>query len=182
MQIPNNLDEPAHRIMCEVAADGPWAEKLRDAAEVEEPPHPGVVLPRTAVTGASAYVWRTTYHHPLNGAGAVVERAQGPAEPVPPRCWKSKSGRGFSPATRKLSKRRTRRSPMERCRCRSRGCSSWRREPHDIVDLPAHRLPERPDRDREQGDVLDEELTEHADGREPSEVADERPWCGHGGS
>ena len=30
VQMPDNLDEPAHVLMREVAADGPWADKLRD--------------------------------------------------------------------------------------------------------------------------------------------------------
>lgn len=39
VQIPDNLDEPAHRLMREVAADGPWAEKLRDAASARAARH-----------------------------------------------------------------------------------------------------------------------------------------------
>ena len=33
VQTPDNLDEPSHRLMREVAADGPWAAKLADAAK-----------------------------------------------------------------------------------------------------------------------------------------------------
>ena len=32
VQMPDNLDEPSHRLMGEVASAGPWAAKLRDAA------------------------------------------------------------------------------------------------------------------------------------------------------
>ncbi|MDC6133331.1 methyltransferase domain-containing protein, partial [Burkholderia gladioli] len=73
VQMPDNLDEPAHRIMREVAADGPWAAKLGGAE-------------RTMRFGADWYfsllrplaarvdVWRTVYHHQLEGgADAVVE-------------------------------------------------------------------------------------------------------------
>src|SRR5262245_58419277 len=42
-----------------------------------------------------------------------------------------------------------------------------------------HRLPERPDRGREQGNVLDEELAEDADGREPSELVGPGPRGRH---
>lgn len=79
VQMPDNLDEPAHRLMREVAADGPWAGKLADAAGQ-----------RTGLEGAGWYyallrpacsrvdVWRTTYHHPLaGGADAVVEWFRG---------------------------------------------------------------------------------------------------------
>jgi trans-aconitate 2-methyltransferase len=75
VQMPDNLEEPAHRLMREVAAEGPWAGKLAGAAGA-----------RTMMAGANWYygllrprcarvdVWRTTYHHPLaGGAGAVVE-------------------------------------------------------------------------------------------------------------
>jgi trans-aconitate 2-methyltransferase len=75
VQMPDNVDEPALQLMREVAADGPWAEKLARAAET-----------RTTIESASWYynllrqncgrvdVWRTTYHHPIaGGADAVVE-------------------------------------------------------------------------------------------------------------
>ena len=78
VQMPDNLDEPAHRLMREVAADGPWAEALREAAN------------QRASLGSAAWyyallgplcrrveVWRTTYHHPLAGPAAVVEWFKG---------------------------------------------------------------------------------------------------------
>ncbi|AWM90740.1 trans-aconitate 2-methyltransferase [Pseudomonas sp. 31-12] len=79
IQMPDNLNEPSHRLMREVAADGPWASKLADAAGQ-----------RTDMASASDYfsmlrphcarvdVWRTTYHHPLaGGASGVVEWFKG---------------------------------------------------------------------------------------------------------
>ncbi|MBK5510797.1 trans-aconitate 2-methyltransferase [Pseudomonas sp. TH15] len=79
IQMPDNLNEPSHRLMREVAANGPWASKLADAAGQ-----------RTEMASASAYysmlrphckrvdVWRTTYHHPLaGGASGVVEWFKG---------------------------------------------------------------------------------------------------------
>lgn len=79
VQTPDNLDEPAHRLMREVAADGPWAATLKG-------------VERTARNGAAFYypllkamcsrvdVWRTTYYHPLaGGAPAVVEWFKGSA-------------------------------------------------------------------------------------------------------
>ncbi|MGE8146836.1 trans-aconitate 2-methyltransferase [Pseudomonas frederiksbergensis] len=79
IQMPDNLNEPSHRLMREVAANGPWAGKLADAAGQ-----------RTEMASASAYysmlrphckrvdVWRTTYHHPLGGgASGVVEWFKG---------------------------------------------------------------------------------------------------------
>jgi trans-aconitate 2-methyltransferase len=78
VQMPDNLDIPAQRLMREVAADGPWAAQLASAGEV-----------RTPIAAASWYyellkgtcarvdVWRTTYHHALSGAGAIVEWFKG---------------------------------------------------------------------------------------------------------
>ena len=79
VQMPDNLQEPAHRLMREIAADGPWAGKLGGAAQAQ-----------TARQDANWYyqklrpactkvdVWRTTYHHPLaGGAAAVVEWFKG---------------------------------------------------------------------------------------------------------
>jgi trans-aconitate 2-methyltransferase len=77
VQMPDNLDEPAHRLMRETAADGPWRDKLKG-------------VERTARYRADAYysllkphcagvdVWRTTYHHPLaGGVDAVIEWFKG---------------------------------------------------------------------------------------------------------
>jgi trans-aconitate 2-methyltransferase len=77
--MPDNLDEPAHRLMREIAVDGPWAGKLAAAASK-----------RTRMASADWYygilqgccsrvdVWRTIYHHPLaGGAAAVVEWFKG---------------------------------------------------------------------------------------------------------
>jgi trans-aconitate 2-methyltransferase len=79
IQMPDNLNEPSHRLMREVAASGPWASKLADAAGQ-----------RTEMATASDYfsmlrphcarvdVWRTTYHHQLaGGASGVVEWFKG---------------------------------------------------------------------------------------------------------
>jgi trans-aconitate 2-methyltransferase len=79
VQMPDNLDEPSHRLMREVAADGPWAGKLAAAA-----------MSRSALAGVDWYyellrargckvvIWRTTYYHALSGgAGAVVDWFKG---------------------------------------------------------------------------------------------------------
>ncbi len=79
VQMPDNLDGPAHRLMREVAADGPWAPALAEASAA-----------RTPIADADWYyellrplcrkvdVWRTTYYHPLSGgAAAIVEWFKG---------------------------------------------------------------------------------------------------------
>src|SRR5271165_1743905 len=84
VQLPDNLDEPSHRLMREVAAEGPWAAKLADAAKA-----------RAERKGADWYfrllrehaprvdIWRTTYLHPLAGAHSVVEWVKGGPASLP---------------------------------------------------------------------------------------------------
>jgi trans-aconitate 2-methyltransferase len=79
VQMPDNLEEPAHRLMREIAGDAAWADKLAPA-----------LATRTPMASADWYygllrahcsrvdVWRTTYYHPLaGGAAAVVEWFKG---------------------------------------------------------------------------------------------------------
>lgn len=79
VQMPDNLESLAHRLMREIAGEGPWARKLAQAAAT-----------RTVLAGAQWYyellrpqcssvdVWRTTYYHVLaGGAAAVVEWFKG---------------------------------------------------------------------------------------------------------
>jgi trans-aconitate 2-methyltransferase len=79
VQMPDNLGGPAHRLMREIAGEGPWAGKLAKAAQA-----------RTVLADAQWYyellrpkcssvaLWRTTYYHPLaGGAAAVVEWFKG---------------------------------------------------------------------------------------------------------
>ena len=79
VQMPDNLDEPAHRLMREVAAAGPWAAKLSAAAGMRTGMgtpgwYYGVLRPHCTRVD----VWRTTYHHVLpGGADAVVEWFKG---------------------------------------------------------------------------------------------------------
>ncbi len=78
LQMPDNLDEPSHVAMREAAAEGPWAGRLGEAAGT-----------RTALGNAAWYyrllkphaqrvdVWRTVYHHPLDGLDGIVEWFKG---------------------------------------------------------------------------------------------------------
>jgi trans-aconitate 2-methyltransferase len=79
VQMPDNLDEPAHRLMREIAAGGPWAAKLVAAsaarAERRPPAWYYVLLKDCAET---VDVWSTTYIHALaGGPDAVVEWFKG---------------------------------------------------------------------------------------------------------
>jgi trans-aconitate 2-methyltransferase len=78
VQTPDNLDEPTHRLMREIAGAGPWAAKLKDAAKARAERRGAEWYFRLLRAHASHVdVWRTTYYHPLAGARAVVEWVKG---------------------------------------------------------------------------------------------------------
>jgi trans-aconitate 2-methyltransferase len=78
IQMPDNRQEPSHALMRMVAADGPWADRLVPIAKT-----------RAIIAGHADYyrwlkplsarvdIWQTTYVHPLNGIGAVVDWFRG---------------------------------------------------------------------------------------------------------
>jgi trans-aconitate 2-methyltransferase len=72
VQMPDNLQEPNHRLMSEVAMADEWSARLNGAARDPLPParvYYEVLKPRAARLD----LWRTIYHHPLRGASAIVE-------------------------------------------------------------------------------------------------------------
>ena len=79
VQMPDNLDQPSHVLMREIAADAMWP-GLAEAADAR-----GEVLTPAAYYAllkphcARVDVWRTTYHHVLDGPRAVVEWFKGSA-------------------------------------------------------------------------------------------------------
>jgi trans-aconitate 2-methyltransferase len=79
VQMPDNLEEPAHRLMREVAADGPWAAKLATASAARAPSLSAAwyyELLRPLCSRVD--LWRTTYCHFLQGGPeAVVEWFKG---------------------------------------------------------------------------------------------------------
>ncbi|MBZ9657191.1 trans-aconitate 2-methyltransferase [Phyllobacterium lublinensis] len=78
IQMPDNLDEPTHAAMRDVARDEIWAARMAKADSS-----------RSQVGSASFYfellrshgrrvdIWRTTYHHPLQGLDGIVEWFKG---------------------------------------------------------------------------------------------------------
>ncbi|WP_293308101.1 trans-aconitate 2-methyltransferase [Pedobacter sp. UBA5917] len=78
VQMPDNFEEPTHRLMRTVACEDQWKDKLLNATK------------RVAREGADWYyanlrdkvttidIWRTTYFHPLQGgAKAIIEWLKG---------------------------------------------------------------------------------------------------------
>ena len=71
VQTPDNLEEPAHRLAREVAAEGPWAGHtgtVRHPARHSAPFYYALLRPHCTRLD----VWRTTYFHPLAGGPAAV--------------------------------------------------------------------------------------------------------------
>ena len=74
VQMPDNLEEPSHRLMRETAENGPWAEKLAAAPMVRTAPS----LPQACYDCLSPHctrvdIWHTIYNHPLGGAEGIFE-------------------------------------------------------------------------------------------------------------
>jgi trans-aconitate 2-methyltransferase len=78
VQTPDNLDEPAHKLAREVAADGPWATKI-GAVKHNARHTASYYFELLSKHCSTVDVWRTTYHHPLAGSAAVVEWFKGSA-------------------------------------------------------------------------------------------------------
>ena len=79
VQIPDNESEPAHVLMRELAAQGPWKDKLAGAAR---PARKNVRYYYDLLKPLCQRVdiWRTTYHHVIAGGSAgVVEWFKGSA-------------------------------------------------------------------------------------------------------
>ncbi len=76
-QVPDNRDQPSHRLMRETAAAGPWVAKLVGAGERVRVLAPAAYYDLLAPSAVRVDVWRTVYHHPLDGPGAIVDWVRG---------------------------------------------------------------------------------------------------------
>jgi trans-aconitate 2-methyltransferase len=78
VQIPDTFEEPAHRLMRDIAGAGAWSGKLARATHGREVRRGAdwywEILHRG---GARVDMWRTTYYHVLDGADAIVAWFQG---------------------------------------------------------------------------------------------------------
>lgn len=78
VQMPDNLAEPSHRAMVETAQDGPWRDRLRDAAAARELlPPPEAYYDTLAPLAAAVDIWHTVYNIRLDGPEAVVAWVEG---------------------------------------------------------------------------------------------------------
>ena len=78
VQMPDNFDEPSHRLMREIAADGPWKDKLRAASKRVARETADWYYQELRGAVSKLDIWRTTYYHPLSGSvDAIVEWFKG---------------------------------------------------------------------------------------------------------
>ncbi|MEJ6024029.1 trans-aconitate 2-methyltransferase [Ramlibacter sp. PS4R-6] len=76
VQMPDNLDEPSHRLMREVAAIDTLRSHCTQTGQTgtrTELLGPGGYYDVLAPVAASVDVWRTTFNHPMASAAAIVE-------------------------------------------------------------------------------------------------------------
>ena len=74
LQVPDNFEEPSHSMMKVTAKAGSWATKVAAAEGVRDViPSPDDYYNRLKPMAARVDIWRTVYHHPLAGTGAIVE-------------------------------------------------------------------------------------------------------------
>lgn len=73
VQMPDNLGEPSHVLMQEVARQGRWAAKLAQASAARAVlPSPQVYYDLLKPCAARVDIWHTIYNHPLEGVGGIV--------------------------------------------------------------------------------------------------------------
>jgi trans-aconitate 2-methyltransferase len=79
VQMPDNLEEPAHRLMRQVATEGSWSSKLAGAAGSRTQMQSAAwYYERLRTVCSRVDVWRTTYYHNLaGGPAAIVEWFKG---------------------------------------------------------------------------------------------------------
>jgi len=78
VQMPDNLDEPAHVLMREVAHLEPWRKTLAEAAQVRDSlPKPGFYYDALRPLCTRLELWHTIYNHVLDDAAAIVEWVKG---------------------------------------------------------------------------------------------------------
>jgi trans-aconitate 2-methyltransferase len=70
-QVPRNFGEPCHTLIREVAADGPWASKLREVRDWWNVLEPEAYFAIVEPMARSVDIWETRYVQALRGEDAV---------------------------------------------------------------------------------------------------------------
>jgi trans-aconitate 2-methyltransferase len=80
VQMPDNLREPSHLLMEDVAREGPWGRRFSSArAFRDEIPEPSIYYETLIRKAAYVDIWHTHYYHPLANAAAIGEWFKGSA-------------------------------------------------------------------------------------------------------
>lgn len=76
VQMPDNLGEPTHRLMIEIAQDARWRSRIGDKARMKLP---NIYHYYNALTpkAESVDLWHTIYNHPMQDVQAIVEWVKG---------------------------------------------------------------------------------------------------------
>lgn len=72
VQLPDNVNEPSHRLMVEAAEAGPWAARIAGASR-DVLPSPAEYYNRLKPLCRRLDIWHSIYNHPLDGAAAIAE-------------------------------------------------------------------------------------------------------------
>lgn len=77
-QVPGNFDEPSHRLLSDLAASSPWAERFAGRTlELPGSHRAAVYLEVLADLGCVVEAWETTYLYVLQGADPVLDWIKG---------------------------------------------------------------------------------------------------------
>jgi len=80
VQMPDNLDEPAHRRMREIALLPRWTDRLAEAGRPRDRGRTAAYYYDLLSPGSTRVdVWRTIYHHRMASAAGIVEWFKGSA-------------------------------------------------------------------------------------------------------
>ncbi len=78
VQMPDNVAEPSHVAMREVAKDGPWKAQLVEVAKGRDAlPAPGVYYDALTPLCSRLEIWHTVYNHALASPAEIVEWVKG---------------------------------------------------------------------------------------------------------
>lgn len=78
LQMPDNMDEPSHVTMREVANLPPWRKTLAEAARLHgNLPKPGAYYDALRPLCSRLDIWHTIYNHVLDDTAAIVEWVKG---------------------------------------------------------------------------------------------------------
>jgi len=90
LQMPDNRDEPTHRLMRELACETPYAQAIGDVSKLRTelltlPGYYDLLAPHAARID----IWRTIYQHPMNAPRAIVDWVRSTGlrpfvDPLPP--------------------------------------------------------------------------------------------------